>query len=358
MSGAICAECGWDTSLPIIDPDCETCYKRHRRMYRRGQVSDYPATTAYRDALGSNCPCGTAHLDMNMGCKACQYRHYWWYLQGYDFSLWVTYREQRTEYVCLECPTIDASIPTPGCLGCYERMLNTGMYKSCRAYLKNMLNYADGRGATVDVCNVCCCPSTLFTPGCVACIRAHQTVGDGGRTHTPKTMYIMNLRIRALGMEIFLTDGIAPIEVATQIYKPPRKSTALCIECNGELNHFTKGCSTCEAYHKKRWRAGKPTAYSEYFEYQHLIEDVHTTCGGIANDGLACPAPLHLYMPHCKNCKARWGRLAKAPKRTLRERTVPEYPTPEHAVIFALRHRNTVESKAWAKIQNFPTAPQ
>ena len=69
MSGAICAECGWDTSLPIIDPDCETCYKRHRRMYRRGQVSDYPATTAYRDALGSNCPCGTAIWIVNMGCK-------------------------------------------------------------------------------------------------------------------------------------------------------------------------------------------------------------------------------------------------------------------------------------------------
>ena len=355
MPSTTCTECGGDLSSLIIDPDCETCYKRHRRMYRRGLVSDYPATTAYRDALGSNCPCGTGHLDLNMGCKACQYRHYWWYLQGYDFSLWVAYREQRTEYACMECPTINESIPTPGCLGCYERMVNTGMYKVCRASMKDMLNYAGGRGATVDVCNVCCAPATLFTPGCVACVRAHQTIGEGGRTHTPKMMYIMNLRIRSLGIEVFLTDKLAPLEVEAHPYKPPRRADSSCGECGGNVTHFTKGCATCETYHKKRWRAGKPTAYAEYLNYQHLIEDIHTTCGGVTDDGRACPSPLHLYMPHCKDCKKRWVSKSKTPKkRTLRERTTPVYPTPEHAVIFALQYRNTVEANAWAKITNFP----
>ena len=355
MPSTACSECGWDVSSPVIDPDCETCYKRHRRLYRRGQVSDYPATTAYRDALGSNCPCGTGHLDLNMGCKACQYRHYWWHLQGYDFSLWVAYREQRAEHVCMECPTVDATIPTPGCLGCYERMINTGMYKVCMASLKAMLDYAHGRGATVDVCSVCCAPSTLFTPGCIACLRSHQFVGDGGRKHTPKMMYIMNLRIRSLGTEIFLTDGIVPTEVASLPYKIPRISNAHCSECGGKVESFTKGCVTCEAYHSKRWRAGKPTAYAEYLTYKNLVESVHTTCGGVTDDGRTCPAPLHLYMPHCKECKARWKLLANAPKKTLRERGVPEYPTPEHAVIFSLQYRNAVESKAWSKIQNFPS---
>jgi hypothetical protein len=353
MGKRYCTECGWSMDSPTIDPDCQKCFKRHRRLHFKGLSSDYPATMAYRDAMGSNCPCGTYHLDLNMSCKACQYRHYWWYMQGYDFSLWVSFREQREDAPCMECPTADESIPTPSCLACYERIVNSNKFSTSRHVFREMLDYADGGGATTNVCNVCCAPEALFSPGCNACFKSHQYVLDTGKVVTPLAMKQVWARISALNSEVFLTDGVAPIEVDATPYRPQHRKPILCKECGADADSFTKGCESCQKRHTRKWLRGIPTPYADYLDYQHLIEQVHVKCGHVATDGRVCPAPLSLFMRGCPACRKRWENRPKSQA----SNRAQVYPSPEHALLFTWKYWNVIEAQAWAKIEHFPKPP-
>lgn len=338
-----CPQCKIERSPETYTKNCEGCTKYHKQRAYDNKPNKYLEIVTHTTAEQQTCECGTPELQLNDDCKQCQYRHYWWWVQGIPYSLWGNHNKRRIDPSCALCPTPAWTI-TPSCSNCVERTFtDTNLARfQLAVHLKPVL-------WTTKTCKRCYAPAGVFTPGCHTCKRSakvaetkkkaiqvgHETfqlVSNPGGDTTPGGVLCYTCSSyasdtpHAPGKD---DSALICVPESRDYYRrnlnPPQDKPLFpvvlehyyCAECGIKDAYLLDDCKTCHQRHYLRWKYGKPTMYSIYLQYKQDEKEKPYLCNGTKADGTTCDTPAMLFADGCARCYNRYQkRLSDLPNGT------------------------------------------